>query len=147
MDFSTLCFYFAISCFCWIWYCIVGVFKTLANCMHFKNGSCKSGITTLFISSFHLKLCYDVFYRWEFSLASNDIKWQCLFPQYLLPLIETPLFVVNSAYDPLQVNIIFSYFYRHFHCYYRHGNWQSSYIQNNTLIFRRSSHLCLNIFI
>lgn len=30
----------------------------------------------------------------------------CLFPQYLLPLIKTPLFVVNSAYDPLQIGNI-----------------------------------------
>jgi hypothetical protein len=31
----------------------------------------------------------------------------CFFPQYLLQLIKTPLFVVNSAYDPLQIANIF----------------------------------------
>jgi len=30
----------------------------------------------------------------------------CFFPQYLLRLIQTPLFVVNSAYDPLQIGNI-----------------------------------------
>jgi hypothetical protein len=30
----------------------------------------------------------------------------CFFPQYLLQLIKTPLFVVNSAYDPLQIGNI-----------------------------------------
>eukprot|EP00253_Pinus_taeda_P031389 PITA_31389 len=30
----------------------------------------------------------------------------CFFPQYLLQLIQTPLFVVNSAYDPLQIGNI-----------------------------------------
>jgi hypothetical protein len=34
--------------------------------------------------------------------------WQCFFPQYLLPHIKTPLFIVNGGYDWWQVNPLMS---------------------------------------
>jgi hypothetical protein len=32
--------------------------------------------------------------------------WQCFFPQYLLPHIKTPLFIVNGGYDWWQMDNI-----------------------------------------
>jgi hypothetical protein len=34
--------------------------------------------------------------------------WQCFFPQYLLPHIKTPLYIVNGGYDWWQVDLLFT---------------------------------------
>lgn len=36
-------------------------------------------------------------------------SWHCYFPQYLMPFIQTPVFVVNSMYDPAQYGIILGF--------------------------------------
>ncbi|EEE51363.1 hypothetical protein OsJ_32380 [Oryza sativa Japonica Group] len=35
-------------------------------------------------------------------LSSTDYPYQCFFPQYILPYIRTPYFILNSAYDVYQ---------------------------------------------
>lgn len=37
--------------------------------------------------------------------STEEKLWQCFFPQYLLSQIETPLFIVNGAYDWWQVHL------------------------------------------
>lgn len=40
-------------------------------------------------------------------LSSHSFPHQCFFPQYNLPFIRTPFFILNSAYDVYQLNHIF----------------------------------------
>lgn len=40
--------------------------------------------------------------------------WQCFFPQYVVPSMRTPLFVINAAFDSWQVGYIPLY-YKHIH--------------------------------
>lgn len=37
-------------------------------------------------------------------LSSTDYPYQCFFPQYALPNIRTPYFILNSAYDVYQLH-------------------------------------------
>jgi O-palmitoleoyl-L-serine hydrolase len=36
--------------------------------------------------------------------ASSGAEWQCFMPQYTLPFIRTPVFVINSGYDSWQTS-------------------------------------------
>lgn len=40
-------------------------------------------------------------------VSSQDNPYQCFFPQYALPYIRTPYFILNSAYDVYQFHHIF----------------------------------------
>ena len=60
--------------------------------------------------------------------------WQCFFPQYALPFIETPFFILNSAYDVFQVIFIFQ---KKRVIYHDHAN-----VRNLTLLTRLTASLC-----
>ena len=40
------------------------------------------------------------------SVMKKDDRWKCLFPQYFVPHIQTPLFIVNPLYDSWQLHNI-----------------------------------------
>lgn len=44
----------------------------------------------------------------NFLLKSRAIYLQCFFPQNVVQLIQTPIFLVNAAYDSWQVSNFYS---------------------------------------
>jgi hypothetical protein len=53
-------------------------------------------------------LCWQLFLPCCANAILCQKAWQCFFPQYLLPHIKTPLFIVNGGYDWWQVNPLMS---------------------------------------
>jgi hypothetical protein len=53
-------------------------------------------------------LCWQLFLPCCTNAILCQKAWQCFFPQYLLPHIKTPLFIVNGGYDWWQVNPLMS---------------------------------------
>lgn len=50
---------------------------------------------------------HDKYVYWlRITNLLNKLKLQCLFPEYFVETIKTPLFILNSAFDNFQVILL-----------------------------------------